>query len=304
MSATQEIEKTLSRDVIELLIEYFSNANQNLKNDCYGKFASKNKEQKPSFFTQSSKRNISGIKAKNLAKDSNPYVRLELAKKGLCPDILKHDPVPQVRLYTLKNTGHYSEYYQSRERDPSVIREMLIQGIETSHYKSLNDPVVDGLINEAEVYLQIIKDIESLDAGITEGIIFLLEGLTPFSRENSEQISSAIEYLKIYLKNSEPSFTEKRKIDLIVEQNIEAILLQSEYILALESETRFGIVQDISDDRRRVFIKGHDGHVTAYDTLELMKCMMEDHQAKQVLKENQGQKGFLHKKKNNDSQSA
>lgn len=299
MDATQKAEKILSRDVIELLIEYFSNANQDLKNACHDKLTSK--EYKPSFFTQPSKKNISENKAKILAKDSNPYVRLELAKKGLCPEILKHDPVPQIRLYTLKNTGYYSEHYQSRERDPAVIREMLIQGVETGYYKSLNDPVVNSFIDEAEMYLQVIKDIESLNAEVTEGIIFLLKGLTPFSKVNSEQILSAIDYLEINLKNSEPSFIEKRKIDLIVEQNIEDILLQSEQILALESETRFGVVQEISADRRSVFIKGCNGHVTAYDTLELMQCMMDDHQAKKVSEENHGQKGFLNKKKISNS---
>lgn len=276
-------------EVLGMLITHFSDLNNALQGDS-----------KLELGLQSSKQslNISEAKAELLAKSTNPYTRIEIAKKGLCPHVLKHDPVVNVRLATLRATGHYSEHFQNRETEPEMIREMLIQGIETNHYEGLNNPVVQQIVRDVKKYEDTILSINNLDSSVTRGVIYSFEEVLYNERHGGENILSAIEYLKINLENGQLSFVEKRDVDIQLEEDSKEVLEQAiHFFVKLASEnkkTRFGMAIGASEDMAIVFIEDDDGLISEHRTMDVVPILLEDYELEvQSLKGAFTQKGFL-----------
>jgi hypothetical protein len=139
-----------SKGVSELVLYHFDLQSKQLQREAFNLEKTLLGEEVPSIPVQ---------KARTHAKSNNPYVRLMIASHGLFPEILKEDPVSMVRLEVLKKTGKYSEHYREKERDHSVIKELIRQGIDRDYYLKLSletqymvesQEEADGLIEEIE----------------------------------------------------------------------------------------------------------------------------------------------------------
>ncbi len=288
--ANDENELGYNEEVLNMLITHFSDLNNELLGSS---------ELELGLPKTSETLEFSKDKAEKLARSTNPYTRIEIAKKGLCPHILKHDPVVNVRLATLKSTGHYSEHFQKRESEPDMIKEMLIQGIETSYYEGLDNPAVQQIVKNVKKYEDTILKINNLDNSTTEDVIYSFEEVLYNERSGDEDILSAIEYLKINLQNGQLSFTERRPVDIQLEEDSKEVLEQAiSFFVKLASEnkkTRFGMAIEASEDMKKVFIEDDEGLISEHDTMDIIPILLEDYELEmQILnKEAPVQKGFL-----------
>ncbi|NPA72801.1 MAG: hypothetical protein GXO35_08235 [Gammaproteobacteria bacterium] len=217
---------------------------------------------------------------KLLLGSKNPYVREAIASRGFFSEVLKDDPVGAVRLAVLKKTGRYSEHFRRREDDLAVIREMLVQGLEVAYFEGLDIEAINELISEIKTYTEISYKVNNFDVKMTELVIDDLTKLFYREVEGSEQITSAIQYLKINLQNSRANFLEITEAELALESDEKELLIDAMIILKGNHHTPFGEVVKVSEDFKIVGLKqiGSEG-IIEMNTVDLMSAIAEAHEA-------------------------
>lgn len=248
-STSMEIESSelskLPPAVIDMLINQLSHRNQQLLSECENLFGLKSIVEPI----------ITEIEAEQYVHNRNPYIREKIAEQGYFPDILKHDPVPMVRLAVLRKTGKYSQYFRTKERDTSVIREMILLGIEHYFFKQSPDPLIQKIVKEVEIYKEILIKIDKFDFNITRDIISHLENQKCTSSADNLQIEQSISYLKIKHQNNEKRFDIETSSDVILEEETRQLIDNLLPILQENPYTPLGLVINISEDSKTIFIK-------------------------------------------------
>lgn len=268
-SSTNKFDYYLS--VLDKLIEYYSGFNEELLADCDSVFGDGQTQEKES--------SISEEKALELSKHPNPHVRIELAKKGLCPHVLKDDPVMQVRLATLRSTGQYTDSYMNKGLEPEIIQEMLIQGVGVKFFEANQDAMVQHVIKEVRQYEDILSAVANGDSEVMDKLIYSFEEIQYDDRKGDDEISNAIEYLELNRQNIQPRFTVKTEQDKQYDKDVVATLKSAIDILLISPDTRFGKAVSATDDLKTVFIVDEEGVEQEFDTMELIPYLMEDYEA-------------------------
>lgn len=278
-------------EVLNMLIEYYAGFNEDLISDCESIFSAEQSAVKAP--------TISEEKALELSKHSNPHVRIELAKKGLCPHILKDDPVMQVRLATLRSTGQYTDSYMTKGLEPEIVQEMLIQGVGTKFFEASKDEMIQHVIKEVSQYEDVLSAVANSDLDVIDKVIYSFEEIQYNDRKGDEEVANAIEYLSLNRQNAQPRFTVKTEQDKQYDEDLATTLKSAIDILIMAPETRFGTAVGATDDFRTVFILDEKGERQEFDTIELIPYLMEDYEAQRALEDKEQ---ALESKKSSESE--
>lgn len=220
---------------------------------------------------------ISENEAKVLSRSDNPYIRMLVASHGFCAKTLSNDPVSYIRLEVLKKTGVYSEHYREKEKDLSVIKELINQGIDNDFYRNFNEKT-RYMVEVQEVADEIIEAIES---GCKDTYQDFMIKLTRFPEE-LDRYSDAQIHIDILIQDLNSSLSSKNKSE-ILKENKKAILAKTvlEHI-KIGEETSLGVIKSIQKDK--IIIEGFepegievDYHPSElYDHISLSKSDIED----------------------------
>lgn len=198
---------------------------------------------------------LTARKAKELSKSENPYIRLMVASKGLCEDVLKNDSVSQIRAQVLKMTGAYSEYYREKEKSPLVMRELIRQGIDNDFFEKQSEAgaFFVKVQQEADHIIEIIESGFSLSNDFKE-IIDKLEKYPELLKDYPEAES----YISMAFENQRPNLNQKEEIDAILNKEL---CIQDKFVLEeikIGDDTPLGEIVEIKQDC--IVIKGYGAH--------------------------------------------
>ena len=142
-------------------------------------------------------------KLKELTNNRNPRIREKIARMGFFGEILKYDPIAEIRRQTLITTGHYSEFYREREDSFSVIKEMIVQGIDYEFFAE-KDPFFAKLVDEQKEVDIVLNELSNQNEEtlfyIVRDFSVLLDNLDPDSNK-AKQINKTVENIEFFFEN-------------------------------------------------------------------------------------------------------
>ena len=196
---------------------------------------------------------------KRWAKDRNVFVRIELARRGLAPEILKYDSSSTVRLLTLQNTGEFSEHYREREADLHVIQEMIKQDIDRDYWRELS-PQLATFVEQVEQSESLIERIELGDVRDYKQTIQLLISLSELEEYQDRQdiLREAIQYLKAIYENDRADMRTQSMKEFYAQKDREYFVLLGAQFLTDYPDTPFGQVIHINRHKGMVTVNALD----------------------------------------------